>query len=264
MLASLYENTLIPFDHYIVDNGSIDGTKEFLKSIESERVKIILNSENRGVPVACNQALRAIGDNYDFIIKMDNDCEITTVDWLRPILEIINGFNRRIILSPQVNGLGLEIKRYKRLSYKEFTVGLTRHVGGICVVAPAEVYKFYRFNEKGPMHGNHDIDFSYKVQKKGYLMGYVEEIKAWHMDTTEGQHRKYPSYFQERWARESRHVYGEHQLITKIKRPFRRAALIHKLHYLGLEENGVLYHALKRIKRDVQKVFLLTGKKEAQ
>jgi len=231
MLRALYERTPTPFDHFVVDNGSVDGTREFLREEWGRCVRIIANPDNRGISVASNQVLEAIGEGYDYIVKVDNDCEIVTHDWLGRILGVMRAFGDRAMLSPFVDGLrnhkgGASRRGHQRVG--GLTVGLVENLGGICLVAPAAAYADYRFDESLPLRGNQDFAFSRHAIGAGYQLGYVEEIVVRHMDTTEGQHQAYPEYFdlvsKEEWT-----VYGKSHAISKPVLKVR-----HKLTQLGL------------------------------
>lgn len=223
MLSSLKKYTHQPYDLFVVDNGSGPEMLKFLINY-SEIKRLLLNSENKGISIAWNQALNLIGSGYDYIIKIDNDCEILTDNWLSPILTVCQALNNKAVLSPYVENL-IEHKggvpRYAFKTIKGYRVGLTSHLGGIVMVAPVNAYEGFRFNEKLPLKGNQDVSFCVHLKKQGFLLGYLEEIKVSHIDGTLGQQAKYPSYFAnrkaERWL-----VPGEHPLIARIKKPFRR------------------------------------------
>jgi len=72
---SLWQNAGYPVDHYVIDNGSTDGTVEWLYSNAKRFKKIVLEPDNTGISYASNMALDIIGNGYDLIVKMDNDCE---------------------------------------------------------------------------------------------------------------------------------------------------------------------------------------------
>jgi len=231
MLRSLERFTHIPYDHFVIDNGSTDGTVEFLKSRPGRIVDTIFNQENKGLSIGWNQALDMIGDDYDFIIKIDNDCEILTDDWLEPILEIMKAFDNKIVMSPYVEGLREHkggVPRYARKIINGHRIGLTKHLGGIALVAPAEAYGGFRFDEKLPLKGNQDVTFSASINRLGYLLGYVEDLRVVHMDTTDGQHKKYPNYFKHREVEMAR-VYGEQPILTRIKKPYRDWLFRHRV-----------------------------------
>src|ERR1700738_519235 len=65
-VASLHRHCRSPWELIAVDNGSHDGTADYLAGVRDaspHRVEIVTNPENRGFPAACNQGLaRARGD----------------------------------------------------------------------------------------------------------------------------------------------------------------------------------------------------------
>lgn len=70
-----------PYELIFVDNGSTDGTPEYLKSLGD--VQIIRNSENRGFPAAVNQGIRVARGNQ--VLLLNNDTVVST-GWLRKLL----------------------------------------------------------------------------------------------------------------------------------------------------------------------------------
>jgi len=61
---------------YIIDNASNDSTLEILSRFKDIRIKLIKNSNNKGVAVANNQGIReAIKDNCSQILLLNNDIE---------------------------------------------------------------------------------------------------------------------------------------------------------------------------------------------
>jgi GT2 family glycosyltransferase/tetratricopeptide (TPR) repeat protein len=85
-LDSIRGHTPQPFEIIVVDNGSRDGTVEYLQS--QADVKGIYNSENRGYPAAANQGLGIARGG--FILMLNNDV-IVPAGWLprlmNPLLE---------------------------------------------------------------------------------------------------------------------------------------------------------------------------------
>lgn len=214
MFASLEKYTHIPYTHFVVDQGSTDGTRDFLKELmeEKKNLKVIFNEDNKGISIGSNQALEAIGKDFDYIMKLDNDCEILTDDWLYELVKLIIYSNNILVLSPYVEGLVEHkggVPRYFSCKLLGHPVGLTFHLGGISVISASSAYSGFRFDEKDTLSGVQDVSFSRRVISQGYLMGYVEDIKVEHMDTTTGQKKKFPNYFKQREELESKKSYHE-------------------------------------------------------
>lgn len=210
--ASLYKTAGYPFDHYIVDNGSTDGTVEWLKELSGTDRIVIFNPDNKGISKASNQALEAIGDRYDIIVKVDNDCLFKTEGWLRRMVDIWER-NHRIALSPYVEGLRDNpggAQREGHGTIRGELLGLARHLGGICVFASQKAYATFRWDEEMPLHGVQDVEFSQYLLRSGYQMAYLENYICEHYEGTQGQEKRYPAYFARR-VQEKSQRYAENQ-----------------------------------------------------
>jgi GT2 family glycosyltransferase/glycosyltransferase involved in cell wall biosynthesis len=78
---------LTDFQNYevvVVDNGSTDGSVEYLRSIVW--IRLILNSSNRGFAKANNQAIEMCDDVSD-VVLLNNDTEILQRNWLTKLQE---------------------------------------------------------------------------------------------------------------------------------------------------------------------------------
>lgn len=70
------------YELIVVDNGSTDGTLEWLK--EQQDVKLISNPENRGFPAGCNQGIKAAAPENDiFLLNNDTIVLPNSIFWLR-------------------------------------------------------------------------------------------------------------------------------------------------------------------------------------
>lgn len=76
-LESIRRSTIHPYEIIVVDNGSSDGTVEFLR--KQENIILIENGENRGYPTACNQGLEKSSAPY--VLLLNNDV-VVTEGWL--------------------------------------------------------------------------------------------------------------------------------------------------------------------------------------
>lgn len=197
----------MPFDHFVIDNGSVDGTVEWLK-YEYMPHCLKINEENVGISKGSNQALSLIfGDGgYDLIIKMDNDCYIETENILRIVSEMYesssSAFQAYHILSPHVHGIINQPTRGSHHDFGKHWIGETAIVGGLFHIVPAIVYQRYRYDENLPKAKGQDDYFCKWVKANGGVVGYIEDVFVEHRDGTEGQAKKYPEYFERKWKEE--------------------------------------------------------------
>ena len=193
--AMLESKAGIEYDHYIVDNGSQDGTVEWLKENENNFKKVIYNTENQGISKGSNQALNEIfssGIPYEIIIKMDNDCYVESENILKSILEIYEKkgeFSAQYVLSPRVKGINTQPTRGGQEGLSGYIIGLTAIVGGLFHIVSYDVYKKYKYDEKLPLAKYQDDFFCKWFKSNGGKVGYIEDLVVWHKDTTDGQCR---------------------------------------------------------------------------
>ena len=85
----------------VVDNGSSDGTVEFLKKIKD--IRLIENKDNLGYSRGVNMGIRAAKEGADLVL-LNNDVELIESDWLSRISEIA-------VANKNVGILGVKILR---------------------------------------------------------------------------------------------------------------------------------------------------------
>jgi GT2 family glycosyltransferase/tetratricopeptide (TPR) repeat protein len=96
-LESIERHTSEPYELIVVDNGSTDGTVDFVKELGAgdwglgqkrpEKLTIAANASNRGFPAAANQGIRAASGRQ--VLLLNNDT-IVTDGWLRRMLRAFN------------------------------------------------------------------------------------------------------------------------------------------------------------------------------
>ena len=72
-LDSLWRQTFDDFEVIVVDNGSTDGSAEFLRSIGNPRLKVVELPVNRGFAGGCNAGIAVAEGRY--IATLNNDAE---------------------------------------------------------------------------------------------------------------------------------------------------------------------------------------------
>lgn len=204
MVSALVKNAGYPFDWFVVDQGSTDGTVKWLKS-EAPVRGTVLNASNVGIAKGWNQAVELIKKTgkYDIIIKVDNDCELLTPRTIAAVVDIYER-NRKFVLSPCVEGLedspGGVLRQSEGASpyafLNERVLGIVPYLGGIFWAAPSTLYDNFAFDEETFIAGNKDYLISQYAKSAGYGLFYLEEFRVKHMDGTVGQREKYPDYYE--------------------------------------------------------------------
>lgn len=179
----------------VVDNGSIDGSVEFLRK-NYPQVKMFTFPENRGFSAAVNLGIKKAAGRY--VALLNNDTEVDK-NWLRHLAEeaeksepktmsfaskMVN-FHQRDLLDDCGDGYtwygraykrGLKQKDQGQFDQKEF-------VFGAC--AGAALYKkelFARigFFDEDFFAYNEDVDLSFRSQLAGFECWYVPEAIVYH------------------------------------------------------------------------------------
>jgi GT2 family glycosyltransferase len=194
------------FDHYVVDNGSTDGTRLWLCD-EYRPKRLILNPSNAGISVASNAALAAITEHgeYDLIVKMDNDCAVQTPGILAAVTEIYRDPKAVLyVLSPRVVGINRQPSRAWDTELAGHRIGVTAIIGGLFHIAPAALYQRYRYPVDLPLAKGQDDDFCRWVRdaNQDAEVGYIEDLVVEHYETTDGQALRFPEYFRRKWREE--------------------------------------------------------------
>jgi glycosyltransferase involved in cell wall biosynthesis len=179
------------FDHYILDNGSTDGTAEWLK----DAIKL---PQNTGLWTAINILLVYTNHfrDYRYVLKLDNDLEFPEDGWLTKLIDTYEARDYDI-LTPFVEGICKGKGGPDRIM-NDNGIGMTLSVGGACLLTTAESYNDLfpnRYMARG-------WDTWFCSSKK---CGVVEDIKVKH-DTVKQEAEK-PEYYK-RKQEESKLVYG--------------------------------------------------------
>jgi GT2 family glycosyltransferase len=198
-LESLRHHAGADFSHFIVDQGSADGSVQWIREHYKPTWFHPLR-ENIGIARGANMALDAIFEagTWDLVIKMDNDCEVQSDNILRQFVEIFADVKRwqsKFALSPKVDGIMRQPERKDHRMLAGRRIGITGMIGGLFHVVPGEVYKEFRYHEQTPRGGLNDSYFCDWFRRlNGGEVGYVEGLVVSHIDGTEGQVYKHPDY----------------------------------------------------------------------
>lgn len=175
-LDSLFSNTSGPYRLIVVDNGSTDGTVEWLQECKEQCNTfwdLQLNPKNMGIAIGRNQCLQlAKKYNSEYLSTIDNDIEFPE-DWLRKCLDVLK-VNPKMAIGLNMEGIPypLIVKNGKTVQYKK-----EGNLGTACTVFNSELHnKIGFFTTEFGLYGEEDADFFFRARYAGYEMAYLEEM----------------------------------------------------------------------------------------
>lgn len=153
----------------IVDNGSTDGTAEYLASIPG--IEVIDNKYNLGVAVAWNQGVRA--GEAEWVVLLNNDV-ILTEAWLEGLIGFATD-ERIDVVSPAIREgeCNYDIAEYSR-SFVRLMGNVARRgiAEGICFMVHRRVFEAIGlFDEKFRIGQFEDTDFFRRANAAGFKLG---------------------------------------------------------------------------------------------
>lgn len=168
--------------------------------MQRNKIYLIINKNNVGISKGSNQAIDFITNTLkpEIIAKVDPDAIFQSTDWLSTILKLYKS-NHQLILSLYPEGLIHTpggAPRYHRGLIAGELLGMTNHLGGVCVFASAKAYDNFRWDENDYLHAAQDLAFSQYVTTHGYAMAYLENYSLRH--ATAEMEAQYPEYYERR------------------------------------------------------------------
>lgn len=182
------ENT---YEIIIVDNNSIDGTKDWLK--KQDDIKVIYNEENVGFPKGCNQGISISNKNND-ILLLNNDT-IVTANWLKNLKTCLYSSDSIGAVGPVCNnnennqGEYLEFKDFDDMEEKceKFNISNSSlweekiFLIGFCLLIKRKVFdKIEKLDENYTPGYIEDNDLSLRIIKKGYKLILCHDTYIYH------------------------------------------------------------------------------------
>ena len=194
-LSNIYQTVDVPYRLIIVDNGSTDGTIEWLQNLPSDQPlcqsrDVYLVGENKGIAFGRNMGLKLANKYQDeWLCTLDNDVELPT-GWLKECIDIIEANPNYCI------GVNLESNDYPLVTKygKTFQHKSAGNLGTACTVFNRKLHsRIGFFTMEYEKYGEEDADFFYRARIVNYEMGYLirngNHFGVGELDT--GEYRKF-------------------------------------------------------------------------
>jgi GT2 family glycosyltransferase len=190
-IESIRQYTEVPYEIVVVDNGSTDGTRQWLS--EQKDIKAIYNSENLGFPKGCNQGIEAAGRDND-ILLLNNDV-IVTPSWLKN-MQIALYSNESIgavgaITNYASNGQGIPIvykdiegmikfSTYNNISNAQSWEEKVKVIGFCMLIKRHVINKVGYLDERFTPGNFEDDDYSLRIILQGYKILLCRDVFIHH------------------------------------------------------------------------------------
>ncbi len=223
-LESLEELTPEAHELILVDNGSTDGTVDFLKDFQKSRsaAKVIFNLSNRGFSAGNNQGL-AVAEG-DFVLLLNNDT-VVTPQWLGRLLSVFERYPEVGIVGPVSNYVSgpqrvasvdyqslEDLPRFARAwaATRDRQIIEINRVVGFCLLARrAVVQKIGGLDERFGSGNFEDDDFCIRARLAGFKAVVAQDVFIHHtgsatfrgakIDYSESLHRNW-ELFKSKWG----------------------------------------------------------------
>lgn len=191
-IESLRAHTRQPYELIIVDNGSTDGTHDYLAVLERDGVRVLRNATNRGIAAGWNQGLRAA--TGECLMVLNNDV-LVAGDWLERMVRAAYSIPRAGLVgcrASSISGPQLLLPDYQDTAdfplfarrYAELADGTWFEIPRVVAVAMLwrrEVYeRLGEFDERfGP--NLEDDDYSLSALAAGYRNVIANDVFLHHV-----------------------------------------------------------------------------------
>jgi len=161
------------FNFIIVDNGSSDGTIEYLNELNSkhQNVNLYFYENNTGVATGRNRALKIAADlGTDYFVTIDNDV-ILPSNWLEDCIDILDKANYGI------TGVNFEKQQFALIDVNGILIQHKSqgNIGTACKAFTKKVFKTIGyFTTDYPKYGHEDASYSFRCRVAGFKIGYIK------------------------------------------------------------------------------------------
>ncbi|WP_048745176.1 methyltransferase domain-containing protein [Paenibacillus sp. P22] len=225
------------YELIIVDNGSTDGSREWLA--EQEDIRLLLNEENVGFPKGCNQGISMSAGEQ--ILLLNNDVVVTT-NWLSNMLTCLYSDNSIGAVGCVTNNcsyyqsIPVEYETIEQMQLFAQRMNVSNPemwderlmLIGYCYLFKREILDEVGFLDEIFTPGNYeDNDYSYRIRLAGYRLMLCRDTFVHHYGSVSWKENS-PAYielmnrnrkaFQKKWGHDVDTSYGiDFEAVNEIR-----------------------------------------------
>jgi GT2 family glycosyltransferase len=224
-----------------IDNGSTDGTGEYLRGLKG--ISVIDNRSNLGCASAWNQGVRST--NSEWLVILNNDV-ILSQGWLEGLVEYAEE-NRADLVSPAIREgeYNYDLGKYAGEFVKRMThVARPGEAHGICFLVRRRVFETIGlFDENYRIGQFEDVDFFRRAKAAGFRLAITGRSLIHHFGSMTqksfGREKKKKSY-----ATENRAYYRRKWRLKWWRRFFLRRSMKWRNIFWRTKEQALYGHTL--------------------
>ena len=206
-LTSWLQTDYRPWEIVVVDNGSTDGTGEWLEGFRRTAgdagvpVQVIRNDGNIGCSTARNQGMAAASGQH--LVFVDNDVALRSRGWLTRLGAALDGAPRRAVAGPKlvypypphdIQCAGAAVSRSGRVQFmgrgeSREDPRFNRFRDVQCLISACFMFKRSVAEEIGGLDEAfnpveyEDLDFCYRARSRGYGVVYEPSVEMYHFES---------------------------------------------------------------------------------
>jgi GT2 family glycosyltransferase len=199
-IRSLLRMTIDNFEIIVVDNGSKDGSADYLRG-QFPEITILPQDRNLGFAAGCNIGMQmALARGFEYVVPLNND---TVVDpaFLSELLIAADQHPRAAMISPKIYFWDMPDRLWWAGGSFSLSIGIAKHIGRKEVdkgqfdnsvqldwaTGCALLFRSAALRENGlfdeSFFGNgEDLDLSLRMRKAGQEIWFAPRAKLWHKE----------------------------------------------------------------------------------
>lgn len=173
-IDSFYAKTSVDY-HLFIDNGSTDGTQEYLKT----RYDHIFLDQNYGITEAFCLGVSKL-EGYDYILKLDNDVETITEDIINRMVYFLDRQKKYAVSPVDLNLLpNFKPATLNKFMVEGYRVEVASHTGGAFQLVSSQVAKELCIDKWHFKKGDYMIGHWYR--RHGINPAYLLDLEMKHI-----------------------------------------------------------------------------------
>jgi GT2 family glycosyltransferase len=187
-------------DTIVVDNGSRDGSVEYLRR-EFPQIVVLPQERNLGFAAGCNVGIKeALKRGAEYVLPLNNDA-IVDSNMIEALLEVAEKHPSAAIVSPKIYFYDSPNRFWWAGGSFSLWTGIPKHVGrkdrdngqfeatrtldwatGCAALMRCEALKHVGLFEEQLFGNGEDLDLSLRVRRAGFEIWFAPKARVWHKE----------------------------------------------------------------------------------